>query len=171
MQKIVMFAIASLGILIIGSCTATVKRATSNSNIRLRDYNKVVVNLISGSGNVERGTRISGSLQNDEIINIGVGTPDKKAFQLLQYLLIDIGFQVVTDTAGANAIVDFSLGTVKYDSIYGWITNESFLFFKDGKTGELLEGFNAKGDPMWGAEWYTLDQIISEIGKSLRSAY
>ncbi|HCO94686.1 MAG TPA: hypothetical protein DIU00_12175 [Phycisphaerales bacterium] len=60
------------------------------------------------------------------------------AAQDIAFSLRQIGFDTVDRTQDADMVVLFSIGTVRYDPLAGWIADRAFIEFKDTKTGSVV---------------------------------
>ena len=58
--------------------------------------------------------------------------------QNLSFELAALGFQMVDSQDKADAVALFSIGTVRYDPLAGWIADQAFLVFKDAESGTTL---------------------------------
>lgn len=151
MNKIVLAALIVLFV----SCSTTIKKyRKKDSVISKAKMLKVVVevggaavtstgaSLGSFGGNVStygNSTSVSGSAS---AIGVGHSMSGKSqvliAAKDLETELRMQGFNVVNDIKQAELVVLFSIGTVRYDPLAGWIADRSSVEFRDVKTNETL---------------------------------
>jgi hypothetical protein len=63
--------------------------------------------------------------------------------QGLAFDLESLGFEIVNESTEAEILALFSIGTVRFDPITGWIADQAFLTLKEAKTGNTLCSFRA----------------------------
>jgi hypothetical protein len=151
--------------LVMVSCGVSAKRNIYEPNTKLRDYNIVAVEMVSESGSISISSGSIGSLRNDQILE--GNEQEKMALQLLQIELMNIGFEVVSDTAKAKAIIEFSIGSIRYDALAGWIADQAIAIFKEKSDGKIIGAFTAKGRMITA----TINSLISNIGEGIRKSY
>lgn len=151
--------------LVIISCGASVKRTLTDPNIRLREYHKITLNLITGESGTSINIASLGQLSNAQIMN-GNGQ-EVMALQSLQIDLIDIGFELVEDASIADASIDFSIGTIRYDPLVGWIADQALVIFKEKENGKIIAAFRAKSSGITP----TISNIISNLSKNIKDVY
>lgn len=165
MRKFNIVILAIILIIVFNSCTASIQKTTLTPNLRLRDYNNIIVNLVSSSGSISYNTVTLGKIDSGQLM-----TGEKQgllALQSLQFELMSMGFNFVTKESLADAIVDFYIGAIRYDVISGWIADQAFVKFKDRKTGQILAFYRAKAQVVTP----TVNNIISNLSKVIRRNY
>ena len=80
---------------------------------------------------------------------------------------MNIGFNIISDTTKIDAIVDFSIGQIRFDPIAGWIADQGNVKFTDYKTGEILAIVRAEVKFVTP----TVKNIIANLSKSIQSIY
>jgi len=149
----------------LNSCTASVQQTLLTPNLRLRNYNNIVVNLASSSGSISLTTATLGKVASGQLMK-----GEKQAIlalESLQFELMSIGFNFVPEEGQADALVDFYIGSIRYDPIAGWIADQAFVKFKDRKTGQVLAFYRAKIQFITP----TVNNIISNLSKAIRRNY
>lgn len=125
--------------LLLSSCAASIKRIPADPSVRLRDYNRIVVRLMDSSGNVTGVTTTVGDLSSTQV---STGEQQAlRALESLEFALMEIGFDLTADGSQAQAVVDFSIGSIRYDALAGWIADQAFLKFRDANSGKVLVYF------------------------------
>lgn len=155
----------AISVIILNSCSASIKQTTLTPNLRLRNYNNIVVNLVSSSGSISYSTVTFGQIDSGQLME-----GEKQgvlALQSLQFELMSIGFNFVSNENQADAIVDFSIGAIRYDPLAGWIADQAFVKFKDRKTGQILAFYRAKSQMITP----TVNNIISNLCNAIRRNY
>ncbi len=151
--------------MILNTCTASIQKTTISPNLRLRNYNNIIVNLVSSSGSISVSTATLNNIGSGQIMS---GEKQSLlALESLQFELMSIGFNFVSEENQADAIVDFSIGAIRYDPLAGWIADQAFVKFKDSESGEILAFYRAKSQ----AITPTVNNIISNLVKEIKSNY
>ena len=149
----------------IAGCGATVRSVVTQPGVRLRQYNPVTIVLRTGSGNVSltgggAGGIIAGSISDGEAQAV-------RALESFRFELLATGFQFVDQREAAAAVIEFSIGSIRYDPLVGWIADQALANFKDAKTGATVAMFRADGQ----AITPTVNRLVSSISKAIRAAY
>ena len=87
------------------------------------------------------------------------------AAQDIAFALRDQGFETVDDPEQADMIALFSIGTVRYDPLAGWIADRAFLQFKESKTGSMIVSIKADAQVVTPTVSTLVDNLISEVEK------
>ncbi|OGR85739.1 MAG: hypothetical protein A2901_01105 [Elusimicrobia bacterium RIFCSPLOWO2_01_FULL_54_10] len=87
------------------------------------------------------------------------------AVQDIAFALRDMGFDTIEKTGEADAIALFSIGTVRYDPLTGWIADRAFLDFKDNKTGSMILSIKANTRFVTPTVGSLVRNIVSELKK------
>ena len=90
-----------------------------------------------------------------------------QAIEGLQFELANIGFDFVSNENQADAVIEFSIGTIRYDPIAGWIADQATLKFRDIRTGKILVHVRAK--PKFITP--TVNNIVANLAKEIRKRY
>jgi hypothetical protein len=81
------------------------------------------------------------------------------AAQDVAFELGSMGFAVVEAPGQADLFADFSIGTVRFDPLAGWIADRAFLEFKNARTAEVLASYRSE------VRWVTptVENLVSNI--------
>jgi hypothetical protein len=165
MKKFISVVIIVLAIILLNFCTASVQKTVLNPNLKLRNYNNILINLMSSSGSISLTTTTLGQIDSAQM------TDGEKqavlALESLHFELMSMGFNLVSDENQAEAIVEFSIGAIRNDPIAGWIADQAFVRFRDKKTGQILAFYRAKSQ----AITPTVNNIISKLSEAIRNNY
>jgi hypothetical protein len=170
-------------LLTLTGCGATIHSQLVKKDSRLSDYKKVHLMIATAGGSISvtdtgmgsgfatanqtpSGTSVGGvgsalsvshaMSGNDQII---------MAAQDVAFALRDLGFETVDKPEEADAIALFSIGTVRYDPLAGWIADRAFLQFKESKTGTMVVSIKADGQLITPTIGTLVDNIVSEVRK------
>lgn len=152
-------------VLIVLSCSSSVEQRISEPNLRLRNYNNIVLNLVNLSGGVSLSTATLGEINSAQIMS--GNSQGRMALESLQFELMGIGFNFVSDVNQAAVIVEFTIGTIRFDPIAGWIADQAFVKFIDKSSGKVLAFYSAKAQFITP----TVTNIIKEISNSIKQNY
>lgn len=149
------FLLLLLLMFIVG-CGASTQFVMPDRNIRLKQFNNVYVRLQSaGATSEESGGIGGGGLVVGEKIVGGAGSVvsgthtmsgDKQAIMALdrfKFELAKVGFNIVSEPESADAYVDLSIGTIRYDSLAGWIADEGMAKFINKQNNRTIAYFAA----------------------------
>jgi len=143
-------------------CGTTVRVNLPMGGQALRQYPKIYLMMATASGAVSVNSADLGSATatasihpggvNASVIGSSIGASHamsgeaqaRLVAQDLAFELASLGFELVDKKEQADAIALFSIGTVRYDPITGWIADQAFLVFKDAKTGSTISSFKAE---------------------------
>lgn len=163
----VSFSVAILYFIV--SCASTVQSTFSKPNIKLKNYNKVVVRLTDASGASSLSTTLlksgSGALLGGHMMK--GEDQGKQALESFQFEMMSIGFEFVSDEAYADALVEFSIGQIRYDPLAGWIADQATVKFKDFQTGQIVAFYRAKTQFITP----TVKNIIRNLAEEIRKSY
>ena len=141
-----------LAITLLAGCGTTVSSQFFAKDSRLQDYKRLHLMLqttgesvsVTGAGLASAAAissrSITSGLGSAVSVSHAMSGNDQTvlAAQDVAFRLRDLGFDTVEDIESADAIVLFSIGTVRFDPFAGWIADRAFLEFKDAKTGKLI---------------------------------
>lgn len=165
MRKLSIATLFAFSIIVLNSCTASVQKTTLTPSLRLRNYNNIIIDLVSSSGSISISTATIGQIDSGQLME-----GEKQgllALESLQFELMSIGFNFVSKENQADAIIDFSIGAIRYDPLAGWIADQAFVKFKDRKTGQVLAFYRAKAQVITP----TVNNIISNLSKAIKRDY
>lgn len=157
--------IISLIILSLNSCTAYVQRTILSPNLRLRNYNNIIANLVTSSGSLSMSTATLGAIDSAHLME-----GEKQgilALESLQFEMMSIGFNFVSNENQADAIVDLSIGSIRYDPLAGWIADQAFVKFRDRKSGQVIAFYRAQSQLVTP----TVNNIISNLASKIKGDY
>lgn len=158
-------ALALTCIALTAGCSATVRSVVTQPGVRLRQYNLVQLVLLTASGNVgvtagAVGGIVAGSVSDGDAQAI-------RALESLRFELLAVGFQFVDQPQSAQGVIEFSIGSIRYDPLAGWIADQALATVKDAWTGAIVAMFRADGRMVTP----TVNSLVSSISKALRGAY
>ena len=151
--------------IILLSCTASVQRTKLFPSLKLRSYNNIIINLLNASGDISANTVNIGRINSAQMMD-----GEKQAvlaLESMQFELMAIGFKFVLEENKADAIVEFSIGSIRYDPLADWIADQAFVKFKDVKTGQILAFYRAKVQFVTP----TVNNIIKKLASEIRKDY
>jgi hypothetical protein len=151
-------AIALLLLFLVAACGSTVrsyKRPGFNAGASSR---KLEVRAITTSGAVSiQRARMGAAVSSTQAM---AGQDQAMlAAQDVAFELGSIGFSVVDTPGQADVFADFSIGTVRYDPLTGWIADRAFLEFRLARTAEVLASYRSE------VRWVTptIGNLVSNI--------
>jgi hypothetical protein len=161
-SSIVLLGIALLALI---GCGSSVQFAGSQPGVKLKNYNNVVAQLINSTGSVSLSTtnwQGLGSAQISRGSDQGV-----QALESLQFDLMAIGFNFVSSENEADAIIELSIGAIRYDPLAGWIADQATLKFIDMASGRTIAMFRAKGQLITP----TVNNLVGNLSGAVRRRY
>ena len=179
MRKIICF----LSLVIFTGCGATIHSQLVKKDGRLRDYKKVHLIIETAGGGISvtdagMGTVFATANATPHAAKVsGVGSAISvshtmsgndqiiMAAQDVAFALRDMGFDTVDKTDEADIIALFSIGTVRYDPLAGWIADRAFLQFKECKTGSVIVSIKADSQFITPTVGTLVGNIVSEVRK------
>jgi len=174
MKRCIIFMMVS--VLFLSGCGSTGHYVITEKGVKLRDYRNVFMGEFRGvGGQSSSGVQMSsaagqitasdssavGSAMGSAISSRQVLSGDRQALialDNLEFELTKIGFNVVSDPQHADAIVEFSIGAIRY---------EGYIKITDVRTGNALGYFSAK--PIFITP--TVDNIIKNLSNQIRKSY
>ena len=143
MKKIKIFTLMLILILLSGCGSAS--RITTSQNPTTINGKKINLQLITLSGTISITTGVMSS--NSNIITYDIASSgEKQAFiaaQNLAFELRTLGFNLTNSQEDSEVVAKFSIGTIRYDLIAGWIADQAFLEFYDS-SGQHILSISAK---------------------------
>ena len=179
MRKILYFLL----LLIFTGCGATIHSQLLKKDIRLGDYKKVHLMIATSGGATSiTGTGMGGGFatatatpSGSTVGGVGSSLSVSHAMsgndqiimtaQDVAFALRDMGFDTVDKPEDADVIALFSIGTVRYDPLSGWIANRAFLQFKETKTESIIVSIKADGQLITPTVGTLVGNIVSEVRK------
>lgn len=113
---------------------------------RLRKYETLIIQNTGSNQGVSGSGGYLGFTGNS-VSSANVLSPADAAQQAalsFAFELEFIGFEITNNPAQADAVVEFSIGTVRYDALAGWIADQAVARFVDAQTGESIAAYRAK---------------------------
>lgn len=151
--------------LVFCSCGSSVQQVKARPDIRLRDYKNIIAYLTNASGGISASTANLGQISSTQVnsgANQGI-----RALESLRFDLMAIGFKFVSSERDASAIVEFTIGDIRYDPLGGWIADQGLVKFRDAKSGETIAMFRANSQFVTP----TVDNIVENLAEAVRSSY
>lgn len=91
----------------------------------------------------------------------------RRAGDLMHFELKTLGFRVVADTSGVDAIAELSLGKVGFDSQRGWRAENAVLVFRRPNVSQPVAGFRTWAQfALPGA-----DSLVIALGRIVKTKY
>lgn len=91
----------------------------------------------------------------------------RKAADLLRFELQKIGFRLSSDTVAVDAIAEFSIGKLRFDSQRGWLAEEAILVFRRPGTPESVAAFRASARTATPGA----DSLVVALGRVVKRQY
>jgi S1-C subfamily serine protease len=161
------FPLKGLGIVL--ACGVMVACGSAVQSFRVPDFNdrfsgtRVHVRLKTGTGAISvQGTSVAG-IRATQIMP--GGEQAVVAAQRIAFELLSMGFTVTASPSDAAMYADFTIATVRYDALTGWIADEALLEFVDTNTGDLLASYRASGRFITP----TVNNLVSNLIDDVRS--
>jgi hypothetical protein len=141
-------------LILLAGCGASTEIQFAKKDVKLSDYRKQHVVIMTSGGGVSLSSVGFGSgsavakRTGTGAVASGSGTSisvqhalpsDDQIFmagQDIAFGLTGLGFNVVDREEDADMLALFSIGTVRFDPLAGWIADRAILQFKDRTTGE-----------------------------------
>lgn len=165
MKQLAIASSISMFLILLTSCSSSIQQVKSRPNLRLRQYNNIIAYLLTASGSQSISTASLGKINTAQLMS---GEQQSvRALESLQFELMSVGFNFVTDERQADAIVEFSIGDIRYDPLAGWIADQALVKFMDRKTGTVLAFFRANSKLITP----TVNNIVTNLGKAIKNAY
>ncbi|MBA5866565.1 MAG: hypothetical protein GDA67_07700 [Nitrospira sp. CR1.3] len=175
LMSVVLTALVSFG------CGATVDSQLVKKDARLASFKKVHLMIETAGSAVSiseasMGVGMAKLSQNQSGISVaGVGTSHSvsramsgndqaiMAAQDLMFGLRELGFETVDRIDDADAIALFSIGTVRYDPLAGWIADKAHLQFKENRTGSIICSIKAESQVVTPTVEKLVNGLLSEV--------
>ena len=109
--------------------------------VSLRQYPKLYFVLSTATGAVSVNSAAGSSISVSHAMS--GSSQAMLVAQDLSFELAALGFQMVDSQDKADAVALFSIGSVRYDPLVGWIADQAFLVFKDAESGATISAFRA----------------------------
>lgn len=179
MRKVFYFLL----VLTLTGCGATIHSQLVKKDSRLDDYKKIHLMVATAGGSISvTGTGMGSDFATANVTpsgasvsGVGSGLSVSHAMsgndqiimaaQDIAFALRDMGFETVDKPEDADVIALFSIGTVRYDPLAGWIADRAFLQFQESKTRSSLVSIKADGQLITPTVGTLVRNIISEISK------
>jgi len=177
MRKVVYFLL----LLTLTGCGATIHSQLVKKDARLGDYKKVYLMIATAGGGISvTGASMGGGFTTANATPSGASASGVgsalsvshamtgndqiiMAAEDIAFALRDMGFETVDKAEQADLIALFSIGTVRYDPLAGWIADRAFLQFKDSKSGAMIVSIKADGQLITPTVKTLVDKMISEV--------
>ena len=151
---------------VVAACGASVTALKPESgNDRLRNFNRLYITTVAMSGSDSMDLASGGGL-----ISAGGKHGESQipfAVERLAFELRRLGFDVVSDRRSADAIAEFSIGSIRYDPISGWIADEASLVVRAADDDRVLA--SAFAETRWITP--TVRTVIRRLAGGIRSSY
>lgn len=170
-----------LFVLIIAGCGATVHSQLAKKDTRLGSFKKVHLMIetagsaisITGAAMASGIGRVSqtpagvsaGGVGSALSVSHAMSGNDQAimAAQDIMFGLREMGFETVDKVEDADAIALFSIATVRYDPLAGWIADKALLQFKESKTGSMVCSIKADSQVVTPTVSTLVDSLVSEV--------
>lgn len=154
-------------LIFLSGCSPRVQQAGSRE--RLRNYETLVVRNVGSNQGVSGSGGYLGSTSNSVSTANALSPADaaQQAAISFAFELEFIGFKITDDPAQADAVVEFSIGTVRYDALVGWIADQAVARFANAQTGESIAAYRARTRFVTP----TTDNLVNELAEAVRENY
>jgi hypothetical protein len=180
-EVIMRMVVYVLALMTLAGCGATVHSTLVKRDAHLGDFKKIHLSIATAGGAVSvtgagmgsgsasvtgtpsgiSGTGVGSSLSvthamsgNDQVI---------MAAQDIAFALDEMGFDTVEKVEDADMVALFSIGTVRYDPLAGWIADRAFLQFKDQRSGKTVLSIKADGQLITPTVGTIVQNLIAEV--------
>lgn len=138
MNKATIYTLASLLIIISGCGSAT--KITTSQSPGIINGKKIHLQLLTSSGvfSISQGDMSSRS---SAITSDSDNREEKHALLVAHNLAFELrllGLNLTNSPEDSEVIANFSIGTIRYDPLAGWIADQAFLEFQDSSGQHIL---------------------------------
>lgn len=184
MESVPAFVIMGIVSLFILGCGSSVQTFRQPDAKRLSQYGGILLAIETTSGSITTsGGQLSNSTTNIQSTNSSVNansntssisashvmSGEKQAFlagQDVAFRMSSIGLNMVENENQADVIAAFSIGTVRYDPLAGWIADQAFLKFKDKATGKIILTSKASAEFITPTVENLVENLIEQINEN-----
>lgn len=178
------FSVMTMISLSIFGCGSSVQTFRQPDAKRLSQYGGILLTIETTSGSVTTsGGQLGNSTTNIQTANSSINTStntssmssshvmsgEKQAFlagQDVAFRMSSIGLNMVENENQADVIAAFSIGTVRYDPLAGWIADQAFLKFKDRATGKIILTSKATAEFITPTVENLVENLIEQINEN-----
>ncbi len=146
-------------------CGASVQSVVPSPETRLRDYAPMFVALLTASGGLalsggQLGALVGGTLSDGEREAV-------RALESFKFELMAGGVTVIADSTKAGSIVEFSIGSIRYDPLAGWIADQALAKVRRVGTGEVIAFYRANAQ----AITPTVNKLVGSLAQAMLANY
>ena len=166
MKRITILIFTSLLVILSGCGSAT--KITTSQNPKNLVGKKIHLQLVTSSGaiSVSLGAMTSSS----SVIAEGNAMSGEKqaeiAAQNLAFELRSLGLKLTNSSEDSEVVANFSIGTIRYDPIAGWIADQAFLEFYDS-SGQHILTVRAQAKFITPTVKNIINNLVNELEKNL----
>lgn len=166
MRKLYFSSLTFLAILM-QSCTANVVSIVSKPNIHLSHQYKKIAIISNGAGvqSASTSSLFEGQLSYTNLMD---GNPQvQMASDSFAFECARLGFQVVSCRDNPDLLIEFSIGSIRFDPVAGWIADQAIVKLIDSKSNQVVAQYQAKS----GFITPTVENIISRLVSQIKKIY
>lgn len=165
MKQITILLMSVIALLMQG-CTASTISHLPNPDIRLSHHYSKIAIVTNGASGQSIGTTclFQGQLSQTHVMDSS--SQVQMAVETLAFECERLGFEVVANPENADLILEFNIGTVRFDPVAGWIADQGIAKFRDAKTNRLVAQYQAKTSFITPTVENILYKLVNEIKKN-----
>ncbi len=165
MKKIALFVMLTL--VLLASCSPSVQQTRSREP--LRNYETLVVRDISSNQGTSGSGGYLGSTGSGVLSANVLSAADaaQQAALSFAFELEFMGFKITNDLKQADAVVEFSIGTVRYDALAGWIADQAVARFVSAQSGEPIAAYRARTRLVTP----TTSNLVGDLAEAIQESY
>jgi hypothetical protein len=166
-NKLILTTIASAAILLQG-CGARVTSYAPNPEMYLSHHYKKIA-IIANGANVQSITTsnlFEGQLSQTQIMD--GGSQVQMAAESIGFECEKLGFHVVSINDCPDLLLEFSIGSIRFDSLAGWIADQAIVRLRDAKSKQIVAQFQAKSRFITPTVENIISNLVTEIKKNCK---
>lgn len=162
-------SILAFTILFFLSGCGSASKITSSQSPKNLIGKKIHLQILTSSGatSVSIGAMSSSSFVIAEGHSMSGERQAEIAAQNLAFELRSLGFNLTNSPEDSDVIANFSIGTIRYDSLAGWIADQAFLEFND-ITGNHILTVLAKARFVTPTVENIIKNLVGELSRNLK---
>ncbi len=168
MNKLFLIATACISILLQG-CGARVTTYVPNPEMRLSHRYKKIAIIANGANvkSITTSNLFAGQLSQTQVMD--GGSQVQMAAESIGFECEKLGFHVVSIYDRPDLLLEFSIGSIRYDPLAGWIADQAIVRLRDAKSKQIVAQFQAKGWFITPTVENIISKLVSEIKKNCKS--
>lgn len=151
---------------LLSGCSAVVTSIVQNPYSRFSGSYKTVAIISNGSSCDSVSTTIlfDGNLASSHFMD--ASSQVDLATSTLIFELERLGFVVVPETSDHDLLIEFQIGSIRYDELVGWIADQAFIKMRDAYTNQVIAQYQAKTNLITPTVENIIYELVSEIRKN-----